>query len=201
MFEEAVKKADILVFCVTLKGRALSSKFKLFLDRGFYNTHQRSLSGKQTAFLVSGNLSQSDNQREIMTGYVEWQNAHLADMLSDEHGSTLDRVIDSLAQRLVRYADAQYSKPLTFLGYGGMKVFRDDIYGELRVVFKGDHRAYKKTGAYDFPQNKYLSRLRVGSLYWVTSIPWIYNKFFADFRRMMIMPYRNIVEKKIRGIA
>jgi multimeric flavodoxin WrbA len=198
MFEEAVKKADLIVFCVTLKGRALSSRFKLFLDRGFYNTHQRSLSGKQVAFLVSGNLSRAENQREIMTGYVEWQNANLAEIASDEHTRSLDGVIDSLARRLVRFADLQYSKPLTFLGYAGMKVFRDDVFGELRVVFKGDHRAYKKTGAYDFPQNKYLGRLMIGALYWITSIPWISNKLFADFRKIMIMPYRNVVQKKIR---
>ena len=198
MYEEALKKADIIIFCLTMKGRALSSRFKMFLDRSFYNTHQRSLSGKQIAFMISGPFSKAENQREIVNAYAEWQLANLADIITDEHPESLDMQIDSLAKRIIGYAQKRYLKPATFLGVGGMKVFRDDVYSELRVVFKGDHRAYKKGGLYNFPQNKPFAQLGIMLLYWITSLPWVYRKLFTDFRKMMIMPYMGAVKMKER---
>ncbi len=194
MYDEKLKTADVLVFAGAIRDRQLSSLWKLFLDRGFFNTHQRSLEGKQVAFLVSGPLAQIGNLREIIHGYIDWQGSNLVDIVTDEEGDggRLDSVIDGLADRLVRAAEAGYLSPVTFLGVGGMKIFRDEIYSDLRIVFKADHRAYKKQGLYDFPQRNPLKMLFIRLGYVVTSVPFVYRKMIGNFRNFMLMPYKRL---------
>ncbi len=52
-----LKTADVLVFAGTIRDRYLSSLWKTFFDRAFFNTHMPSFAGKQLAFLVSGALA------------------------------------------------------------------------------------------------------------------------------------------------
>jgi multimeric flavodoxin WrbA len=146
MYNTKLKTADILIFAGALHDRYLSSKWKQFFDRSFFNTHQQSLERKQFAFLISGPLGLVTNLREILTAYVEWQNSNLVDMITDECASSshLNSAITGLAERLIQFAHDGYLRPATFLGIGGLKIFRDDIWGGLRVVFKADHKTYKK---------------------------------------------------------
>ncbi len=196
MYNSKLKKADILVFAGSIKDRYLSSKWKQFFDRSFFNTHQRSLERKQFAFLISGPLSQVQNLLEIINAYVEWQNSNLVDIITDEskNSSQIDRAIEGTAERLIQFVEEGYLRPVTFLGIGGMKIFRDDIWGTLRVVFKADHRAYKRGGIYDFPQKKLLRNIFVRVVWLVTGIPWIYKKMIGNFKEFMIMPYRRVLK-------
>ena len=197
-FRSKVQTADLLVFAGTTRDRALSARWKAFLDRGFFNTHQRVLRGKQFLYLVSGPLSRLDNLRQTLQAYVEWQGGNLVDFVSDEvrTGPELDALVDAAALRSAAALDSGEMKPATFLGVGGMKIFRDDIYGELRIVFKGDYRAYKRDGTYDFPQRRPLKRLAVWLGYWITSIPAVYRRMIANFPAFMIMPYKPIFARK-----
>jgi multimeric flavodoxin WrbA len=196
MYNGKLKTSDILVFAGAMRDRYLSAKWKQFFDRSFFNTHQRSLAGKQFVFLISGPLSQVTNLREILTAYVEWQNSNLVDIITDEsHSSSqIDRAIGGMAERCVQFAESGYLRPATFLGIGGMKIFRDDIWGPLRVVFKADHKEYKKSGIYDFPQRKVLRNIFVRIMWLVTGIPWIYKKMIKNFTEFMIMPYRRVLK-------
>ena len=57
------------------------------------------------------------------------------------------------------------SRPLTFLGVSEVKIFRDDIYGHLRMVFPADHRAYQALGFYKtFPQHAWGKQQPEGSV-------------------------------------
>jgi multimeric flavodoxin WrbA len=200
-FRSKVQTADLLVFAGTTRDRALSSRWKAFFDRGFFNTHQQVLMGKQFLFLVSGPLSRLDNLRLTLQAYVEWQGGNLVDFISDEvrTGPELDALLDGAALRSAAALAKGELKPSTFLGVGGMKIFRDDIFGELRIVFKGDHRAYKRAGVYDFPQRRPLKRLAVWLGYWITSIPAVYRHMSANFPAFMIMQYKPIFAKNRAG--
>jgi multimeric flavodoxin WrbA len=200
-FRSKILAADLLVYAGTTRDRALSARWKAFFDRSFFNTHQSVLKGKQFLFLVSGPLSRLDNLRQTLQAYVEWQGGNIVDFVSDEArtGPELDALIDAAALRCASALDSGEMKPATFLGVGGMKVFRDDIYGELRIVFKGDHRAYKRDGIYDFPTRNPLKRLAIWLGYWITSIPAVYKRMRADFPAFMIMPYKPIFAKAKRG--
>jgi len=152
-----VMTSDILIFAGSIKDRYLSSKWKQFFDRSFFNTHLPVLKGKQLGFLISGPLSQIPNLYEIMEGFSEFQNANLAGVVTDESNDNnkTDEAINNFAIQLIKFSEMSYVKPSTFLGVGGMKIFRDEMFSNLRFPFKADHIYYKKNGIYDFPNNKY----------------------------------------------
>jgi hypothetical protein len=191
-FKSTLMTADILVFAGAVASRQLSWKWREFFDRSFFHTHTPTLMGKQLAFLVSGPLAAVSDMREAYDGWAEFQRLHLAAYLSDEvsEPEILDGALDQLAARLVRLSSAGYVAPRTFLGVGGMKIFRDDIWSQLRVVFRADHKAYKKLGFYDFPHKRMGWRILVGLAWFVTGLPVIRSRFPAMIRTQMIGPAR-----------
>ena len=198
-FNSRLRTADILVFAGTVKDRFLSSKWKQFLDRSFFNTHTPGLIGKQMAFLVSGPLAQIPNLREIFQAYVEWQQSNLVDFITDESGDSaqIDTLIQSLAERLVQFAEHNYIPPKTFLGTGGMKIFRDDIWGRLRFVFQADYGYYKKHKIYDFPQKDLKVRLLNTFLIPLTKIPRIRRELPKKIRDQMVSRYQKMLDRDL----
>lgn len=155
LYEETIKPADILFMAGSIRDRYLSYRWKEFFDRGFYNTHTPFLAGKQIGILVSGPLSHAAHLRQMLEAFAECQGANLVDIVTDEFegDDEIDRSIATLAVRSVAMADAGYVRPSTFLGKGGMKVFRDDVYGRHRFVFQADHAYFEAHGLYDFPHD------------------------------------------------
>ncbi|HYA89859.1 MAG TPA: NAD(P)H-dependent oxidoreductase [Thermodesulfobacteriota bacterium] len=198
-YNSKLKTADVLIFAGTIKDRYLSSKWKQFFDRGFFNTHTPSLIGKQIGFIISGPLSQIPNLRQILEAYTEWQQANLVDVITDEHGDSaeIDALLQSFAERLIQLAGEGYIKPSTFLGVGAMKIFRDDVWGRLRFPFQADHRFYKKHGIYDFPQKDYKARITNRILILLTKIPSMKKEIYTHrIKAEMIKPFQKILEKK-----
>ena len=192
--------ADIIVFAGSITARQLSWKWRELFDRSFFNTHTPSLVGKQFAFLISGPLSLLPELRETYEAWTELQRSNLAAFISDEAAAAgdpavLDAALDQLAERLVRFAEAAYIRPRTFLGVAGMKIFRDDIWSELRVVFRADHAAYKKLGFYDFPQRRIGHRIVMGLAWFITGLPGIRSRFPSMIRTQMIVPMRRAALK------
>jgi len=197
-YDTKLKPANMLIFAGTIQDRYLSSRWKLFFDRGFYNNHTPSLIGKQIGFIVSGPLSQLPNLRQILEAYVEWQQANLVDFVTDEYGNSpqIDASLQSFAKRLTSFSEMDYVKPKTFLGVGGMKIFRDDVWGKLRFPFQADHRFYKKHGLYDFPQRDYKTRIMVAILMLLTKIPKIRKEIYRKrMKEEMIKPLQRIVQR------
>ncbi|MCP4754059.1 MAG: flavodoxin [Proteobacteria bacterium] len=154
-YNDKVVSADIVVYAGAVVDRYLSWKWKQFFDRRFFKTHTPTQKDKQIAFIVSGPLSQISNLRQIMVASCDLDRANLVDIVTDEFGdsSEIDALLQDLARRLVKNSHRGYIRPPTFLGVGGRKIFRDDIWGPLRFVFQADHEYYEKHGYYDFPQN------------------------------------------------
>jgi len=195
-YNTQVKTADILIFAGAIKDRYLSSRWKMFFDRSFFNGHTPTLSGKQIGCIVSGPLSQNCNLRQVLEGWLELQPANLAGFVSDEYGDSadIDGLLQDLARRLVRFAAADYVRPSTFLGVGGRKLFRDEIWGRLRIVFQADHRAYKRLGLYDFPQKNVKTRMINAVVSLLLRIPGFRKEFAKRIKSGMIRPYQKILE-------
>jgi multimeric flavodoxin WrbA len=197
-FNGKVKTADILIFAGTVTDRYLSSRWKMFFDRSFFNTHTPVLSGKQVGFVLSGPLAELPHLRQAMEAYTEFQRGNFAGVVTDE-GSDSDGVDDNLralAHRLIDSAARGYIRPMTFLGVAAMKVFRDDMYGRLRFPFQADHKYYKEHGLYDFPQKHYRVRLRNGILGLLAHIPSFRKEVYK--RRMkeeMLKPLKDFVDR------
>ena len=195
-YNTVLKTADVIVYAGTIVDRQLSWKWRQFFDRSFFNCHTPSLVGKQIAFLVSGPLSHLPELRQVYEAWMEIQRSNLVGFVSDEEigGDSIEERIDTLARRLIRQAESEYIRPRTFLGIAGMKVFRDDIWGGLRIVFRADHKAYKQLGVYDFPQNKVGRQILVRLGWFITGLPGIRRRFPQMIKQQMIQPYRRVLD-------
>jgi multimeric flavodoxin WrbA len=195
-FNTKVKTADALVFAGAIKDRYLSSRWKLFFDRSFFNTHMPVLMGKQVGFVISGPLRQVPNLREILEGWAEGQQADVVGFVTDEceDSAELDALLQRLAEQLVQFATEGYKKPVSYLSVGGRKIFRDEIWGDLRFVFQADHRFYSRHGVYDFPQRRYKMRATVAIMMLLTKIPRFREEIRRRMKTEMVKPYQKVVE-------
>jgi multimeric flavodoxin WrbA len=189
--------ADVLVLAGTIQDRYLSSRWKLFLDRGFFNNHVPVFAGKQMGYLVSGPLAQLANLRQMLEAYVEGEGANLVGIVTDECGDSreLDRLLDSFAGRLIDFAAAGYIRPPNFLVVGGRKLFRDEIWAGLRFVFRADHRYYKTHGLYDFPRRNLKTRVTEAIFAPLLLIPGFRREFRKRIKEEMVKPLQKVLEK------
>ncbi|MBI9051663.1 MAG: NAD(P)H-dependent oxidoreductase [Anaerolineaceae bacterium] len=197
-YKSKVMKADILVYAGTIKDRYLSSRWKTFYDRSFFNTHTPVLQNKQSIWLISGALDQNPNLKQILEAYHEFQEANLVGIVSDAYGTSedIDQMIEQLCGRAVENLKDNVSRPVTFLGEGGMRIFRDEIWGGLRMVFTADHKAFRRLGYYKtFPQRSFLNFIMRVFLVPLLSIPAIRKGFNTQMKEQMVMPLKNVVAK------
>lgn len=197
-FNAKIKTADVLVFAGAIRDRYLSSLWKTYFDRAFFNTHIPSLRGKQIVWLISGALTQLPNLREIFEAYTQVQRANLVGILSDENpdSARIGSLIHEAARQSIACAKAQYIQPQTFLGVGAAKIFRDEIWGPIRFPFAADHQYYSKNGFYDFPQRDYLTRARNFMLGWIVKVPAIRQKVYgATMVNSMVESYKKVLAK------
>lgn len=189
-YNTKIKAADILVWAGEIRDRYLSAKWKTFFDRSFFNGHAPSLAGKQIGFIISGPLSQIPNLRQILEAYVEMQQANPAGFVTDEGGDSTEisgQLLD-FGKCLVQFAGKKYIRPHTFLGVGGTKLFRDDIWGRLRFPFKADYLAYKKLGVYDFPQKNYKKRIQNSTMLFLSKSSAFRKEVNNKLKKEMIKP-------------
>jgi len=191
-FDDAIKNYDIIIIAGTIADRYLSAAWKTAFDRLFYNTHQRTFEGKQIGFIISGPFKKLPDLKETLTSYFEFQNSNIVDFVSDD--ATSEEIAGNLyglAKRLIFCAANNYIKPSTFRAIAGMKIFRDEIYGGLKIVFRADHKNYRKIGVYDFPQRNILKAFFFRLAYLITSIGFIQKKMIGNMPDFMVRPYKH----------
>ncbi len=196
VFRTKVQTADVIVFAGMIVDRYLSSTWQMFFCRSFFYNHTPSVVGKQVGLIISGPLSQTTTLRQAIEGWVQFQQSNLVDFVSDQYEDsvTLNLLLTDLARRLISFSEKGYIRPRNFLGVGGMKIFRDEIYGGLRGIFQADHRYYKKQGFYDFPQKNYKKRFMADIMTLFTKIPPIRKEFPRRIKKGMIKPYQKYLK-------
>jgi len=197
-YNNQVRTSDIIIFAGSVKGRFLSSKWKTFYDRAFFWNHTPSLVGKQIGYIISGPLSQTPNLIQYLeASSFARQDSNHVDIITDESEDSLeiDNLLQNFAERLLRFSEQNYIKPKNFLGVGGHKIFRDDIWGRLRMIWQADHRYFKEHGKYDFPQKKYGIRIATAVMMLLTKIPKFRKKFYNKLRDMPIKRMQRLIKK------
>jgi len=196
-FNKQIKTADILFFAGAIHDRFLSSLWKCFFDRSFFNGHIPVLEGKQIGFVITGSFTQLYNLREILEAYAEMMHANLVGFVSDDMGGSqeINHALQSLAASAVMYSKKGYLQPQKFYGVAGTKIFRDAVFGKLRIVFQADHKYYKENGAYDFPNKNYKWRMINRTIVSLTKIPFIRRNFVKRMKTEMIKPFGKILAK------
>lgn len=165
--------------------------------RSFFNTYTPTITGKQIGFIISGPLTQIPNLKQIFESYTQWQRANLVDFVTDEYSSIneIDNQLYALASKAINLSLADFIKPSTFLGVGGTKIFRDDIYGKLRFPFLSDYKAYKKLGIFDFSHNSLKYKIMSTIFLIMTKFPKIKNEIYSNqIKPGMIQKLKKIAE-------
>jgi multimeric flavodoxin WrbA len=194
---QKIMAADILVFAAAIQDRYFSARWKLFWDRGFFHNHVPIFVGKQLGWLVSGPLAQLATLRQIMESGAELSQANFCGAITDEcaDGERLDRLIDGLARQLTACAEVGYINPPTFFGVSGVKIFRDEIWAGMRVVFQADHRYYKKHKLYSFPKRSIGLRVSDTVMTLLLKIPSFRKEFKRRMRTEMVKPLEKVVKQ------
>ena len=153
------------------------------------------LSGKQTGWVVLGELSSIPNLRQLIEAYTEVSQANIAGIVSSESNDqqAFSREIDLLAERAVIFHNENFQTPETCLGNGGRRIFRDEIWGFSRVVFAADYKFYKKNKMFDFPTRKLVNRTVIPFLAWFMRIPTFRNGMNKNLKKGMIAGLSKIV--------
>ena len=201
-FDNKIKTADILVIAGSVKDRYLSSRWKLFFDRSFYNNHVPIMRDKQIGFILSGPLSQIPHLSQALEGFYECQQANIVDFMTDETGDSteIDFQLNALAKRLIQFSIDGYIRPASFLGLGGRKIIRDDIFGRFRFPFRADHAFFKRKGMYDYPQKNYQVRLRNTAMLLLCQMPFFRKKVYTKrINFAIIKSLQKVVEREGRA--
>lgn len=196
-FNTKVRPADVLVIAGTIKDHYLSSRWKMFFDRSYFNNHIPVMAGKQIGFIISGPLRQRPVLRQALEAYFQIHQGNIVDFITDEYESSaqIDELLQSLAERLLLFAGEDYFKPATFLGIGVAKIVRDYIFGRGRFPFQADHRYFQRHGLYDFPQKEYMSRIINLMLILFTKIPSIRKDIYTRrIKTQMVKPLQKLLE-------
>jgi len=195
-FLNKLLKADAVVYAGSIKDRYLSSRWKMFFDRMFFNGHRPEFGGQQTGWIISGPLKQIPNLRQVIeasSGIPRMGNVGIVtDEGMDSEQTTL--LLKGLADQIMWGIEVGFSRPPSFLGVGGHKVFRDLIYS-MRGVLKADHEYYKKNHLYDFPQKDLKSQAMNLLFFLMRSIPSLRKKMYKEGNERMIIPLEKVLKE------
>ncbi len=195
---EKIKQYDIIIFAGAVKDRHLSSLWKQFYDRRFYNTHQPMFEGKQMAFLISGPLAQLSYMSHTLESFVYFDDSNLSGIVTDEAQTieTVSRQIEGLAQRMTRQSKTGYIQPMPGQATAGRMIFRDHVWSSLRFVFRGDHKYYRKNGWYNFPQKNWRMRITISIMVFLQEFKF-FRKYVQDnMKTLMLRDLAPAAEKK-----
>lgn len=195
-YRRLVLPAPALVIAGRLRDRFLSSAYKQFLDRSFFNNHMPVLRGKSVGFLVSGRLSSAPFLREAMEGILETNGAQVCGWVSDEQGDAADITgeIRGLAGRMGLALDYGLRRPGTYRAVGAHRIFRDMIY-QLKNIFVQDYNYYSKNGMLDYPN----TRPSVHAMRLFSSVGFAHPRLNRWLRHnlpsLRLRPFKSLVEK------
>lgn len=174
MYRKTILPEDIIIFSLEAEGPYFFSLWQKYLERSFFLNHRPTLAGKQVIYLVTGSMRARQNAREILSGYTETMGGSLLGIISsdDTPPEAAATRLSSLLDYALVLTEGQLSLPKSFLGVGGMKIFRDEVYSDLKFVFQQDHRYYRRYGIYkDLPHRRPLRRFLISLGVLVTRIP------------------------------
>lgn len=194
-YNEKVQKAEILIFCSEIKDRYLSSKWKQFFDRSFFNGHRPAMKNRQIGFIISGPLKDNFHIRLIIEALWETGGDNLVGFVSDDYEdpALISKSIDDIAESLMWKAQEGYFVPSMFLGVGGHMIFRDLVY-RMKWFFREDHNYYEQKGLYDYPQNDFKIVMQNFVMNMLVCIPAFRKMLYKTSWDEVLKPYKKLVE-------
>ena len=191
---EKIHTASAIVYAFTVRDHSMGSRFKMYDDRNFCNGHRTVTVGMPIAYLASGRYSTEQNLKTVIEARASVGHNYLAGVATDECDP--EGEIDLLVKKLRFALENNYVPPQSFYGVGGMKIFRDLIYG-MRGMMRADHKFYKKGGYYnDFPQKHPGKTAAMYLVGFMMSSERVRRKLGGKIKEGMLMPYTKLFEKE-----
>jgi len=155
LLREEVLAADAIFYAATIRDHSLGARFKCFHDRQFCNGHRVLTGGKVSGYILDGAVSAEENLRDVIESRADVGQMTLAGIATNESGSSeeTDASVFRLAQTAAFSLENRITRPQSFWGVCGTKIFRDLIY-TMRGLMRADHKHYKRHGVYDFPHKR-----------------------------------------------
>jgi len=152
--------------------------------------------GKSIGYVISGPLRQEPNLRQVLESRSEVAQMYLLDMVTDAYASDSETtsLLSALASKTMWALEQKPQRPVSFLGVGGMKVFRDLIY-VVRGLMQEDHRFYKRHGLYDFPQRQIGKMLTYALTGIALRSKRVRKQASARMREAMLKRYDRLIER------
>lgn len=185
---EEIQTNSAIVYAFRIQDHSMGSRMKLYDDRQFCNGHRTVTAGMPMGYLIRGDLASEPNLNMIIEGRADVGGNFLAGVATDETG--VAQLVNSLEYAL----EEKLTQPASFLGVGGMKIFRDLIW-MMQGMMKADHAFYKSHGLYDFPQKQRGTILKMKLVGALISNPKIQKKMGSKMTEGMLMPYENLFRK------
>ncbi len=188
LLENEILSSDAVIYAFTIIDHSMGPLFKTYDDRRFYFGHRTVSEFKSVGYIIDGDISREENLKTVLTARSDVGRNYLTGLAADNDS------LEMMAKNLSYSISHSYSKPRTFYGVGGMKIFRDLIW-IMRGIMRDDHKFYKKNGFYDFPQSqrgKMLALCLVGSLMRNKKIM---KGHSAMIDEGMLAPYKKVIEK------
>ncbi len=192
-----IHKHDAILYAFRIKDHSMGARFKMYDDRQFCNGHRTVTMGTPFGYLVTGDYSVEENLRLLLEARAQVGGNFLAGVATDE--GEVDQDIDALAATVAWAMDKQYTPPQSFLGVGGMKIFRDLIY-MMRGLMRADHKFFKSHGQYDFPQKQWKTSWMMYLVGGMMNNPKLKKKLAGRMTEGMIAPYEKIAEARERDL-
>ena len=187
-----IQKSSAIIYAFTVSDHSMGSRFKMYDDRNFCNGHRTVTVGTPVGYLVSGAYSEESNIQMIIEGRASVGQNFLAGVATDECDT--DGQIKALSDNLVFALETGHTVPQTFLGIGGMKIFRDLIFG-MRGMMRADHKFYKKHGQYDFPKKYSANVFKMYLVGMLLGNEKIRSKMGSKMKEGMIGPYEKMLKE------
>ena len=148
--------------------------------------------GSPVGYIINGPYSEEINLRTILEARADVGGNIFAGAATDEVDP--DAEIDKLAKTISYILDNKVSKPQSFYGVGGMKIFRDLIY-TMRGMMKADHKFFSDNGQYDFPQKRKGTIIKMYLVGALLSNPKIMKKAGGAMTEGMVAPYKKVIKE------
>ncbi|MBU1220734.1 NAD(P)H-dependent oxidoreductase [Myxococcota bacterium] len=196
--ENEMKQVDAIIFAADLKTGYFSSTWQTFITRMFYNGHMPVLNGKCHAFLLSGALGHRAYIRELLEGMMLHTESTMAGVVTDEEANSaaIDQSIEWLSHEISYRVKENYKPFNTFPAVSGHKIFRDELYGAMGIVFSHDYDFYKRNGLFDFPTGRIGFNIVKSVGRTALKFPPLRRRFYnKEMMTGMLRPYEKVISK------
>jgi multimeric flavodoxin WrbA len=186
-----VQTADGMIIAFAIENHYTHSSFKCFDDRQFCNGHRTVTTGKSIGYIISGNYSAEQNLQTTVEARSDVGGMYFCGVAGDEQNTT--EQIKHLASTFEYALENRLTRPQSFYGVGGTKIFRDLVY-LMQGLMQADHKFYKSHGIYDFPQKRKGMLIGMKLLGLVMNVPKVQKQMRLKMSEYIISPYQKVLE-------